>query len=94
MEKIIFFIIAIPILVFVFYLGGSAIMKGFKAKIENKPEVDTEIDKENNNIETKKLDEKSLDADKENTIAEDYQLNRAIDLIRSINVYENIKKAS
>ena len=50
MEKIIFFIIAIPILVFVFYLGGSAIMKGFKAKIENKPEVDPETDKENNNI--------------------------------------------
>tara|TARA_B100001059_G_C17678315_1_gene498253 strand:+ start:177 stop:446 length:270 start_codon:yes stop_codon:yes gene_type:complete len=54
MEKIIFFIIAIPILVFVFYLGGSAIMKGFKAKIENKPEVDTEIDKENNNIQDNK----------------------------------------
>ena len=62
MEKIIFFIIAIPILVFVFYLGGSAIMKGFKAKIENKPEVDPEIDKENNNIQdnkTKILVEKS-----------------------------------
>ena len=54
MEKIIFFIIAIPILVFVFYLGGSAIMKGFKAKIENKPEVDPEIDKENNNIQDNK----------------------------------------
>ena len=54
MEKIIFFIIAIPILVFVFYLGGSAIIKGFKAKIENKPEVDTEIDKENNNIQDNK----------------------------------------
>ena len=25
-------------------------MKGFKAKIENKPEVDPETDKENNNI--------------------------------------------
>ena len=42
MEKIIFFIIAIPILVFVFYLGGSAIMKGFKAKIENKPDIEEE----------------------------------------------------
>ena len=52
------------------------------------------LDKENNNIETKKLDEKNLDADKETTVSEDYQLNRAIDLIRSINVYENIKKAS
>ena len=31
--------------------------------------------------------------DEENTV-KDYQLNRAIELIRSINVYENIKKAS
>ena len=31
--------------------------------------------------------------DKDNTV-NDYQLNRAIELIRSINVYENIKKAS
>ena len=38
MEKIIFFGLAIPILGFVFYLGGTAIMKGFKAKVENKPE--------------------------------------------------------
>ena len=30
----------------------------------------------------------------ENNIVNDYQLNRAIELIRSINVYENIKKAS
>ena len=52
------------------------------------------LDKEKNNIETKKLDEKNLDIDQENTTVQDYQLNRAIDLIRSINVYENIKKAS
>jgi hypothetical protein len=38
MEKIIFFCIAIPILVFIFYLGGTAIMKGFSAKISNRPE--------------------------------------------------------
>jgi len=38
MEKIIFFGLAIPILGFVFYLGGTAIMKGFKAKVENRPE--------------------------------------------------------
>ena len=41
MEKIIFLVLAIPILGFVFYLGGSAIMKGFKAKVDNKP-VDEE----------------------------------------------------
>jgi len=37
MEKIIFFALAVPILGFVFYLGGSAIMKGFKAKVDNRP---------------------------------------------------------
>jgi hypothetical protein len=38
MEKIIFFGLALPILGFVVYLGGTAIMKGFKAKVENRPE--------------------------------------------------------
>ena len=38
MEKIIFFALAIPILGFVFYLGGTAIMKGFKAKVDNRPQ--------------------------------------------------------
>ena len=37
MEKIIFFCLAIPILAFIFYLGGSAIMKGFSAKVSNRP---------------------------------------------------------
>ena len=36
MEKIIFFGLVIPILAFVLYLGGTAIMKGFEAKKENK----------------------------------------------------------
>ena len=35
MEKIIFFALVFPILGFVLYLGGSAIMKGFKAKGDN-----------------------------------------------------------
>ena len=52
------------------------------------------LDQEKNNTKTEKLDEKNLDIDKENATVQDYQLNRAIDLIRSINVYENIKKAS
>ena len=38
MEKIIFLSLAIPILGFVFYLGGTAIMKGFKAKVDSSPE--------------------------------------------------------
>ena len=51
MEKIIFFGLAIPILGFVFYLGGTAIMKGFKAKVENrpeKPEEEQQIDRQPN----------------------------------------------
>ena len=48
------------------------------------------------------LDEKSLilkkltneDSSTENTLKDDYQLNRAIDLIKSISVYETLKKAS
>tara|TARA_B100001063_G_C16502749_1_gene422887 strand:+ start:334 stop:603 length:270 start_codon:yes stop_codon:yes gene_type:complete len=37
MEKLIFFGLAIPILAFVIYLGGGAIMKGFSAKVSNRP---------------------------------------------------------
>ena len=43
--------------------------------------------------ESKQEKTKNGSDDKDNTIS-DYQLNRAIELIRSINVYENIKKAS
>tara|TARA_B100000674_G_C37639494_1_gene822689 strand:+ start:470 stop:736 length:267 start_codon:yes stop_codon:yes gene_type:complete len=45
MEKIIFFGLVIPILAFVLYLGGNAIMNGMSAKKENKNsdlETDTE----------------------------------------------------
>ena len=49
MEKIIFFGLAIPILGFVFYLGGTAIMKGFKAKVENRPEKPEEEQQINQN---------------------------------------------
>ncbi len=45
MEKIIFFAFVIPILGFVLYLGGNAIMSGFKAKEDNKSNK-----KEENNI--------------------------------------------
>ena len=56
MEKIIFFALALPILGFVFYLGGSAIMKGFKAKVDNRPvkleekeENETQVSSTNSN---------------------------------------------
>ena len=48
MEKIIFLVLAIPILAFVLYLGGSAIMKGFNAKAANRSEKEEE--NENNNL--------------------------------------------
>jgi hypothetical protein len=48
MEKLIFLILAVPILIFVFYLGGSAIMTGFKAKVDN----ETQSDSLNNDLDT------------------------------------------
>ena len=50
MEKIIFFALVFPILGFVLYLGGSAIMKGFKAKDENRKEKFDEYENEDKNI--------------------------------------------
>jgi predicted PurR-regulated permease PerM len=54
MEKLIFLILAVPILIFVFYLGGSAIMTGFKAKVDNAPNKDneTQSDSLNNYLDT------------------------------------------
>ena len=46
MEKIIFFGLVIPIMAYVLYLGGMAIMNGFKSKEANraeKEEVESEI---------------------------------------------------
>lgn len=52
MEKIIFFSLAIPILAFVIYLGGGAIMKGFSAKVSNRPnKIDQEKQDELQNFE-------------------------------------------
>ena len=53
MEKIIFFGLVIPIMLFVLYLGVTAIMKGFTAKEANKaPEVenDQELFPEKSNL--------------------------------------------
>jgi len=54
MEKLIFLILAVPILIFVFYLGGSAIMTGIKAKVDNAPNKDneTQSDSLNNDLDT------------------------------------------
>ena len=47
MEKIIFFGLVIPIFAYVLYLGGMAIMNGFKSKEANKVEKE-EIENEIN----------------------------------------------
>ena len=54
MEKLIFLILAVPILIFVFYLGGSAIMTGFKAKVDNATNKDneTQSDSLNDDVDT------------------------------------------
>ena len=44
MEKIIFFGLVIPIFLFVFYLGGRAIMTGFSAKSANSSQSDMDLD--------------------------------------------------
>ncbi len=48
MDKLIFLILAVPILIFVLYLGGTAIMTGFKAKGENKVENSDNLPRDNN----------------------------------------------
>ena len=42
MEKIIFFGLVIPIMAYVLYLGGMAIMNGFKSKEANRVEKEEE----------------------------------------------------
>ena len=50
MEKIIFFGLIIPILIFVVYLGGRAIMTGFSAKSSNKSNSDDELNENKENF--------------------------------------------
>tara|TARA_B100001109_G_scaffold151581_1_gene123231 strand:+ start:1711 stop:1977 length:267 start_codon:yes stop_codon:yes gene_type:complete len=47
MEKIIFFGLVIPIMAYVLYLGGMAIMNGFKSKEANRAEKD-EVESDKN----------------------------------------------
>ena len=49
MEKIIFFGLVIPIMAYVLYLGGMAIMNGFKSKEANRVEKE-EAQNENSQI--------------------------------------------
>ena len=56
METIIFFCLVIPILVFVLYLGGNAIMKGMSAKNTNKENINSTNDEPKISDEIEKLD--------------------------------------
>jgi len=49
MEKIIFFGLVIPILIFVAYLGGRAIMTGFSAKNSNQSNPETSMNEDTEN---------------------------------------------
>ena len=50
MEKIIFFGLVIPILAFVLYLGGTAIMTGIEAKRENRSNESLEDQDQENSL--------------------------------------------
>ena len=50
MEKIIFLSLALPVLVFILYLGVSAILTGFNAKNEKALEETRNIEKENDQL--------------------------------------------
>ena len=50
MEKIIFLSLALPVLVFILYLGVSAILTGFKANNEKALEETRNIEKENDQL--------------------------------------------
>ena len=60
MEKIIFFALVIPILAYVLYLGGTAIMNGFKSREANKVEKEKnkdEINSQNSDLSINLSDE-------------------------------------
>ena len=67
MEKIIFFVLVIPIMAYVLYLGGMAIMNGFKSKEANRVEK-----------EESESDMNTDSSDKTNNLSE--ELNRLNDL--------------
>jgi len=82
MEKIIFFGLAIPILAFVIYLGGGAIMKGFSAKVSNRPNKE-----ENENAD--QMQSSSLNTDQLSS-----ELNRLNELLKSgVLTQEEFEKA-
>jgi len=69
MEKIIFFVLVIPILAFVLYLGVNAIMKGTEAKNALKEEENLKNDENESSLDNKK--NLSEEIDKLNNLLKD-----------------------
>ena len=75
MEKIIFFGLVIPIFAFVLYLGGNAIMTGFKAKSElRKDELEQDFTNEDDNV--NQTDQLSKELEKLNELYKSGALNQ------------------
>ena len=69
MEKIIFFVLVIPIMAYVLYLGGMAIMNGFKSKEANRAEKE-ESESEVNTDSSESLNNLSEELNKLNDLKE------------------------
>ena len=69
MEKIIFFVLVIPIMAYVLYLGGTAIMNGFKSKEANRTEKE-EFENDMNSDSSGRVDNLSEELNKLNDLRE------------------------
>ena len=69
MEKIIFFVLVIPIMAYVLYLGGMAIMNGFKSKEANRAEKE-ESENDMNSDSSGRVDNLSEELNKLNDLKE------------------------
>ena len=69
MEKIIFFVLVIPIMAYVLYLGGMAIMNGFKSKEANRVEKE-ELESDVNNDGFESINNLSEELNKLNDLKE------------------------
>ena len=69
MEKIIFFVLVIPIMAYVLYLGGMAIMNGFKSKEANRAEKE-ESESDMNSDNSGRVDNLSEELNKLNDLKE------------------------
>jgi len=69
MEKIIFFVLVIPIMAYVLYLGGTAIMNGFKSKEANRTEKE-EFENDMNSDSSGRADNLSEELSKLNDLKE------------------------